>query len=115
VERVRSRLAHWGVVIEQAGLISIAPTRPTLRLTQLRLRMRERQRVLEQYARAGLAPETALALLGSSRHIVGKSAHRYRKRQRRAQRRPAQTALPRSAGPTAESPVEEFLEGLFTP
>src|SRR5262249_504918 len=82
-ERVRSRLAHWGVTVEQAGLISIAPTRPSLRLTQLRLRARERQRVLERYAGAGLSPEVAIALLGSSRHVVAKSVRRYRQHQHR--------------------------------
>ena len=116
-ESVRVRLARWGVVVEQAGLISIAPTRPSLRLTQLRLRTRERERVLEQYLQTGLPPEIALALLGSSRHVIGKSAHRYRKPHRtRLRGKPITTApavpAPEEHAKAAKSLEEELLEEL---
>jgi regulator of protease activity HflC (stomatin/prohibitin superfamily) len=112
-DMVRARLAQWGVEVEQAGLISIAPTRPSLRLTQLRLRTGERERVLAQYAGAGLSAETALALLGSSRHAVSKSAARYHRRRPRPGRRkePGPTAAPavgKEKPPKEGSPEELF-------
>jgi regulator of protease activity HflC (stomatin/prohibitin superfamily) len=110
-DKVRARLAQWGVEVEQAGLVSIAPTRSSLRLTQLRLRTRERQRALESYARQGLSLELALALLGTSRQPIAKSAHRYRKR-RRLLRKLLQSE--HDAGDQAErDPMSEFMRGLF--
>jgi hypothetical protein len=111
-EMARSRLARWGVAVEQAGLISIAPTRPSLRRTQLRLRTRERERVLERYLHARLSPEVAMALLGSSRHVVGKSAHRYRKHRRHPLRRPQAHLAPAVAAPAAEPKAKSFEEEL---
>ncbi len=113
-DMVRARLARWGVAVEQAGLISIAPTRPSLRLTQLGLRTRERERVLDEYAREGLSPELALALLGGARRPIGKSAWRYRKHHRRLPRRPAaQPAAPLAE--TKQQPAEEeWLEDLLS-
>jgi regulator of protease activity HflC (stomatin/prohibitin superfamily) len=74
------RLEPWGVVLEQAGLTTIAPTRETLRLTQLRLLAAERLRVIARFSEAGLPTATALALIGSPRKVMGKSAARYRLR-----------------------------------
>ena len=77
-------LERWGVVVEQAGFKTIAPTPPTLRLTQLAQLAAERARVLEWYVRAGLSPELAVALLGSERRCLSHAAHRYRTARRRA-------------------------------
>src|SRR5262249_51796467 len=50
--RAREALARWGLAVEQAGMSSIAPTRPTLRLTQLPCRVAERARLfVERQAR----------------------------------------------------------------
>lgn len=59
------KLARWGLTLERAGVTSIAPTRATLRLSQLQARVRERRLMADQLVAAGLAPRTALALLGS--------------------------------------------------
>jgi hypothetical protein len=110
-DMVRARLAQWGVAVEQAGLTSIAPTRPTLRLTQLGLRTAERERVMEEYARAGLSPELALALLGGSRRPMSRSAWRYR---RRRHPRPALSKPgARAEEANKKSPADEFLKGLL--
>jgi hypothetical protein len=76
------KLSPWGVKVEQAGFTTIAPTRRTLRLTQLRQLVEERQRMLEEYYRHGLTPELALVLLGSHRHLVSHAQARYRRHRR---------------------------------
>src|SRR5262249_53535758 len=50
----------------------------TLRLTQLALLVAERERVIEDYHRAGVPAEVAVALLGADRHVVGHATARYR-------------------------------------
>jgi regulator of protease activity HflC (stomatin/prohibitin superfamily) len=114
-ERARERLAHWGVVVEQAGLTSIAPTHETLRLTQMNLRGRERERVLQEYLARGLLPETAVALLGSSRQLLSHAAHRYRKRRRSSRRqRPASVPPPLPVVVAVEpAPAAEEEEDWF--
>jgi hypothetical protein len=77
--QTQEKLTPWGVKVEQAGFTTIAPTRKTLRLTQLSQLARERQLVLEEYRRHGLAPELAVALLGSHRHLTGHARARCRK------------------------------------
>ena len=67
--RAEEPLARWGVQVEQAGFASIAPTKKTLRLTLLARRTAEREQVLERFLAAGLAPETALRLLGAERKL----------------------------------------------
>lgn len=78
----RQKLAPWGVEVEQAGFTSIAPTKMTLRLTQLSLRVAERRCVLQEYAAHGLRPALAVALLGSPRQLVGHAQARYRRAHR---------------------------------
>jgi len=70
-------LSRWGVAVEQAGFTTIAPTRETLRLTQLALLARERQLVLDCYTAEGLSPELAVGLLGSEQQLVSRAAARY--------------------------------------
>jgi hypothetical protein len=81
--QAQQKLGPWGVKVEQAGFTTIAPTRRTLRLTQLRQLVEERQRMLEEYCGYGLAPELALALLGSHRNLAGHAHVRYRRYHRR--------------------------------
>jgi hypothetical protein len=81
--QTQEKLTTWGVKVEQAGFMTIAPTRKTLRLTQLSQLVRERQRVLEEYRQEGLAPELAVALLGSHRQLTGHARARYRKLHRK--------------------------------
>ena len=87
--QAQARLSPWGVKVEQAGFTTIAPTRRTLRLTQLRQLVEERQRMLEVYYQQGLTPELALVLLGSHRHLVSHAQARYRRfRRKGGARRP---------------------------
>lgn len=72
-------LRRWGVEVEQAGFPTITPTRRTLRLTQLVRQTLERRRMLDRYCAAGLSLELALALLGSERRVLGRTAGRFRK------------------------------------
>jgi hypothetical protein len=78
----QEKLSPWGVRVEQAGFTTVAPTRKTLRLTQLRQLVEERQRMLDDYRRHGLSPELAVVLLGSHRQLVGRAQGRYRRRNR---------------------------------
>jgi hypothetical protein len=79
----QEKLSAWGVKVEQAGFTTIAPTRKTLRLTQLRQLVEERDRMLQEYRRHGLTPELALVLLGSHRQLVGHARARYRRHHRK--------------------------------
>jgi regulator of protease activity HflC (stomatin/prohibitin superfamily) len=87
--RAEEMLRRWGVTVEQAGFKSIAPTKKTLRLTQLALLVAERDRAMQDFLRAGVPAEVALTLLGADRHLIGHAAARYRGLRRRA------TAWPR--------------------
>lgn len=60
-------LARYGVYLEHAGFQTIAPTRETLRLTQLSRVVEERRKVFLEYRRGGLAEEDALHLVGANR------------------------------------------------
>jgi hypothetical protein len=80
----QEKLSPWGVHVEQAGFTTIAPSRRTLRLTQLRQLVEERERMMDEYRLHGLSPELALVLLGSHRHLVGHAQARYRRHHRRA-------------------------------
>jgi uncharacterized protein (TIGR03000 family) len=75
--RARQALARWGLAVEQADMSSIAPTRPTLRLTQLPARVAERARLFEEQRAAG--ESLAAALVAPGRAPVGRSAARYRR------------------------------------
>ncbi|HZT79888.1 MAG TPA: SPFH domain-containing protein [Gemmataceae bacterium] len=80
--RADARLRRWGVAVEQAGFVSIAPTAKTLRLTQLRQRTAERERAVLSYLAAGLSPTVAAALLGADRRPIARSAAHYKTRGR---------------------------------
>lgn len=106
--RTEGKLVRWGVVVEQAGFKSIAPTSPTLRLTQMRQRVAEREEVLRHFLECGLSPETAVALLGTEQRCLSHAAHRYRSARHRAALRrkrhlrlwppePASVVAPRNA------------------
>jgi regulator of protease activity HflC (stomatin/prohibitin superfamily) len=61
--RARQALARWGLTVEQAGMSTIAPSRRTVRLTQLSARAGERARLLREHCDSGLVPGLATALV----------------------------------------------------
>jgi uncharacterized protein (TIGR03000 family) len=77
--RARQALARWGLAVEQAGMSSIAPTRPTLRLTQLPCRAAERARLFAERRAGGAEEVLAAALVAPGRAPLGRSAARYRR------------------------------------
>lgn len=81
--RARFKLERWGATVEQAGFMTIAPTSRTLRLTQLGLLTRERERMVQRYLHAGLSTEVAATLLGADRKVSAHATVRYRARTRR--------------------------------
>jgi SPFH domain / Band 7 family len=88
IARAEQKLQRWGVAVEQAGFKSIAPTKKTLRLTQLATLSNERQRVHQELVGKGVSVNSAAALLGRSHRLIGHAAARYH-----ALDRPARLAL----------------------
>lgn len=81
-ERCGRRLAAWGLVVEQAGMSSIAPTRRTIRLSQLRQRVVERRKLLAHLGQAGTSEALAVLLSTAAPPPLGHSAARYRRKRR---------------------------------
>ena len=81
--QAREALARWGVGVEQAGLATIAPTAPTMRLTQLGLRVRERAALLDLPA-GDVPAEVVVALVTTGRTPRGRSHAKYHRRKHRA-------------------------------
>ncbi len=81
--RVQTRVACWGIVVEHAGLQSIAPTRETLRITQLKLRCDEQMRLYWAMRERGLSSDNALSLMGAQSRLLEKSVVRRRGYRRR--------------------------------
>src|SRR5204862_46362 len=77
-----------GLTVEQAGLSTIAPTRRTVRLTQLTARVSERARLLLDQCAAGVEPTLAAALVAAGPAPRGHSAARYHRHHRAARKRP---------------------------
>ena len=93
--RAREALARWGVGVEQAGLATIAPTAPTMRLTQLGQRVRERAALLS--LDTGDVPAgVVVALVTTGRTPKGRSHMRYHRRKHRRK--------PPIAKPATETP-----------
>jgi hypothetical protein len=79
--QARDALARWGVGVEQAGLATVAPTAPTMRLTQLGPRVAERAALL---GLAGDVPaEVVVALVTTGRVPKGRSHAKYHRRSHR--------------------------------
>jgi uncharacterized protein (TIGR03000 family) len=78
--RTRQALERWGLAVEQAGMSSISPTRPTLRLTQLPARVAERARLFAEGQGRGVADALAVLLVAPGRAPLGRSAARYHRR-----------------------------------
>ena len=72
-------LARWGVGVEQAGLATVAPTAPTMRLTQLGQRVRERAALLG-LAADDVPAEVVVALVTTGRTPKGRSHAKYHRR-----------------------------------
>lgn len=79
VDGLEPWLERWGARLDRAGFTSLAPSRETLRLTQLAAKVREREAVLRHLEAAGLRPSIARALLGADRRLVAKAHRRYRR------------------------------------
>ena len=93
--RAREALARWGVGVEQAGLATIAPTAPTMRLTQLGQRVRERAALLS--LDTGDVPAgVVVALVTTGRTPQGRSHMKYHRRKHRR--------TPPIAKPATETP-----------
>lgn len=73
--RSRQALTRWGLYVETAGMSTIAPTRPTVRLTQLPARVAERARQLRQIGGDGVA----VALTTAAPPPQAKARARYRR------------------------------------
>jgi uncharacterized protein (TIGR03000 family) len=91
--RSRDALSRWGLTVEQAGLSTIAPTRRTVRLTQLPARVGERTRLLREQCDAGVEPILATALVAPGSPPRARSAARYHRHHRAARRRPGVARL----------------------
>jgi regulator of protease activity HflC (stomatin/prohibitin superfamily) len=86
--QAREALARWGVGVEQAGLATIAPTAPTMRLTQLGQRVRERAALLG--LDTGDVPAgVVVALVTTGRTPKGRSQMKYHRRRHRKKPQPA--------------------------
>jgi hypothetical protein len=90
--RVQADLDRWGVTVEQAGFNTIAPTRTTTRLSQQAKRLRERAGALKLLLAAGVPTGAALALLGTTKQVIGHSRARYHRG--RLKPRPVEAAPP---------------------
>lgn len=76
----KESLSRWGIDVEQAGLATIAPTRQTIRLTQLSVRMRERVALLHANLASNAPEMVALAFATAIRAPIGKSHAAYHRR-----------------------------------
>jgi regulator of protease activity HflC (stomatin/prohibitin superfamily) len=79
-DRMNDWVARWGLVIEQAGFTTIAPSKDVLRTTQIHSKTMERGRALQMLIEGGLDAQSALIMIGSLRQPVGKSSGRYHRR-----------------------------------
>jgi regulator of protease activity HflC (stomatin/prohibitin superfamily) len=64
-EKARVALARWGLVVEQAGLTTLAPSRHTTRLSQQAARVRERAKLLAEMVDE-VDDEAAVALVSGT-------------------------------------------------
>lgn len=101
--RARQALLRWGVAVETAGLSTIAPTRPTVRLTQLSMRVQERVRLLQQQTDL-VDPRIAIALVTAGNAPVGRSSARYHRRRRKS--------MVRMADPVHDAVLAAILMGM---
>lgn len=111
-EVLQSKVARWGVVIEQAGFQAIAPTRQSMRVTQIAPQAEERRRMYGILRGAGMGEERALGLLGARRMLLASSTVR-RRRALSALRRRARALAPRRdlrARRAAQKPIVVRLE-----
>jgi SPFH domain / Band 7 family len=100
--RMNAWVARWGLVIEQAGFTTIAPSKSALHTTQLRSTTMERAGAFRALVAGGLDPETALNLLGSERRPTARSSRRYHL----ATRQPGRTTSVRRRKKKAPSPSD---------
>lgn len=78
---LEAKLGAWGVAVERAGFSSLAPTDRTLRITQLRQVVREREgRARDLVAGGGLTLQGAVAAVGTS-HMFRVKARARRRRE----------------------------------
>jgi regulator of protease activity HflC (stomatin/prohibitin superfamily) len=92
--RTQQALARWGLVVEQAGLNSIAPTRVTARLTQLGARVRERAGLVREQMTAGVPAGLAVALVAAGTAPRSRARARYHRRREAPRPAPPRPLLP---------------------
>jgi regulator of protease activity HflC (stomatin/prohibitin superfamily) len=80
--RAQKALGRWGLVVEQAGFSTIAPTAPTASVTQLPARIRERRRLLGECVEQGTEVGLALMLVAPGRVPLSRARARARERAR---------------------------------
>lgn len=78
-QRARDLLRRWGLAVETAGISTIAPTRPTVRLSQLGARVAERLHLYRSVRAQGVAPTVAAALTSAVAPPQAKPRARYRR------------------------------------
>jgi len=120
--RAEEKLARWGVTVEQAGFKSIAPTRKSLRLTQLAMLTAERRRALELLVAHGVPVNATVAMLGADRRLVSHARARYHALHRPDRLAPAAPELLQTvpllpgeeapAQPVSPTPAVEQEEGV---
>lgn len=79
-------LAAWGVSVESAGFQSIAPSKRTIRVTQLEQRVHARHEAYRALRELGLESEAGAGLVGT-RHMPRRRALRASRRDRAARRK----------------------------
>jgi regulator of protease activity HflC (stomatin/prohibitin superfamily) len=94
IARAEQQVRRWGVMVEQAGFNTIAPTRKTLHLTQLAALIDERAQTRQTLIAQGVSLTAAVALLGADRRLVGHATARYRALHRSTRLAPAAEEAP---------------------
>lgn len=107
-DEITKPLSRYGVVIEHAGFQTIAPTRETLRVTQLSAMVHERRGVFEQYLASGLSEEDALHLVGATRVPTSHLHLKVLRRSERVRRRKKIANLQRRVEKNAHALIRQW-------
>lgn len=79
LKEVSTPLFEWGVEVIRVGFTSISPSPASLPLTQLRLRVQQKQQLFQYWQQEKLSTKTSLFLLGTEPFLLTSRSHeRYR-------------------------------------
>jgi regulator of protease activity HflC (stomatin/prohibitin superfamily) len=115
-QRLSRQAERWGVAIEEAGFVTLAPTHETLRITQLAGVVASRADAWRALVDAGMTPRQALASVGMRRRFVRRERVRRpaeRTARWRTERDVARARLASWRKPT--SSLQQLLRWLFGP